>query len=72
MSRRLSDVNGQKGSDENSSGNEKTKTSPPESNLAPEKAASGALGITIHDKKWTDGSIPWDAISTDLAKLGKV
>ncbi|GLT28981.1 hypothetical protein SLA2020_038770 [Shorea laevis] len=71
MSRRLSDVNGQKGSDENSSGNEKTKTSPPESNLAPEKTASGALGITIHDKKWTDGSIPWDAISTDLAKLGK-
>lgn len=69
MSRRLSDVSSR--SDGNSSNNEKTKLSPPESRSVTKKEASGPPGITIHDKKWTDGSVPWDVISSDLAKLGK-
>ncbi|XWS71991.1 hypothetical protein CRYUN_Cryun02cG0002200 [Craigia yunnanensis] len=73
ISRRLSDVHTKKSNDENSSSNEKTKASPPEDGSAPEKptCASGALGITIHEKKWTDGSVSWDTLSADLAKLGK-
>ncbi|KAF5805291.1 hypothetical protein HanRHA438_Chr05g0217171 [Helianthus annuus] len=30
-----------------------------------------ALGITLHEKKWTDGSVPLDAVSLNLAKLGQ-
>ncbi|XVF34778.1 hypothetical protein REPUB_Repub18cG0088000 [Reevesia pubescens] len=73
ISRRLSDVHSQKSNDENSSSNEKTKASPPEEGSAPEKptSADGALGIIIHEKKWTDGSVSWDTLSADLAKLGK-
>ncbi|XVF49237.1 hypothetical protein PTKIN_Ptkin03bG0252500 [Pterospermum kingtungense] len=73
ISRRLSDVHSQKFNDENSSSNEKSKASPPEDGSAPEKptGAGGALGITIHEKKWTDGSVSWDTLSADLAKLGK-
>ncbi|XVE98221.1 hypothetical protein REPUB_Repub03eG0087100 [Reevesia pubescens] len=73
ISRRLSDVHSQKSNDENSSSNEKTKASLPEDGSAPEKltSAGGALGITIHEKKWTDGSVSWDTLSADLAKLGK-
>ncbi|KAK6248487.1 hypothetical protein QUC31_020052 [Theobroma cacao] len=73
ISRRLSDVHGQKSNDENSSSNEKTTDSPSEDSLATEKltCAGGALGITIHEKKWTDGSVSWDTLSADLATLGK-
>ncbi|OMO57982.1 hypothetical protein COLO4_34937 [Corchorus olitorius] len=73
ISRRLSDVHSQKSNDENSSSNEKPKASPPEDSLASEKStcAGGALGITIHEKKWTDGSVSWDTLSADLTKLGK-
>ncbi|KAE8675906.1 Detected protein of confused Function [Hibiscus syriacus] len=73
ISRRLSDVHSQKSNDEHSSSTEKTNASPPEDGSAPEKptCASGAAGITLHEKKWTDGSVPWDTISANLAKLGK-
>ncbi|XP_022756462.1 uncharacterized protein LOC111304206 [Durio zibethinus] len=73
ISRRLSDANSQKSNDENSSSNGKTKASPPEEGSAPEKSTceGGLLGITIHDKKWTDGSVSWDTLSAELAKLGK-
>ena len=74
LSTSLSDVSSQKSHDENSSSNEKTKASPPEDSSAPEKptCAGGALGISIHEKKWTDGSVSLDTLSADLAKLGKV
>lgn len=39
--------------------------------LEPEKPTSATPIITVHEKKWTDGSIPLDAVSTSLAKLGK-
>lgn len=28
--------------------------------------------ITVHDRKWTDGSFPLDVLPNELAKLGKV
>lgn len=43
-----------------------------EAGLEPEKPTSATPIITVHEKKWTDGSIPLDAVSTSLAKLGKV
>ncbi|MFQ6662730.1 hypothetical protein Gotur_030483 [Gossypium turneri] len=63
----------QKSNDGNSSSNEKRKASSPKDGSAAEKPArgSGALGITVHEKKWTDGSVSWDTLSADLAKLGK-
>ncbi|KAL4281193.1 hypothetical protein GQ457_03G046130 [Hibiscus cannabinus] len=73
MSRRLSDVHSQKSNDESCSSNEKTSDSAAEDGPAPEKptCGGGAAGITIHEKKWTDGSVSWDIISADLANLGK-
>ncbi|KAK4759924.1 hypothetical protein SAY87_023055 [Trapa incisa] len=35
------------------------------------KPPNAALGITIHDKKWTDGSISLEFVSMDLKKLCK-
>lgn len=76
MSRRLSDANGQKsgGSDSSSSTNEKTKAGSPQTQscLEQEKPSFAALGITIHEKKWTDGSVPFDAVSANLSRLAKV
>ncbi|KAL4319825.1 hypothetical protein GQ457_18G000680 [Hibiscus cannabinus] len=73
ISRRLTDVHSQKSNEETCSSNEKRKGSSPEGGSTSEKSAcgGGALGITIHDKKWTDGSVSWDTLSAYLAKLGK-
>ncbi|XP_042973281.1 uncharacterized protein LOC122305056 [Carya illinoinensis] len=71
ISRRLSDINGRKLSTDDSSSDEKTKLSSPDSCLVEEKLNLGALGIPVHEKKWTDGSVPLDAVSVDLASLGK-
>ncbi|KAF8088517.1 hypothetical protein N665_0538s0018 [Sinapis alba] len=60
MSRRLSDANRRKSE-------EKVKSScSSESSLVEEVSE-----ITYHDRKWTDGSVPLDSISGDLAKLAK-
>lgn len=73
LSRRLSDANSRHSNqDDDASNNEKTKPSSPEGCLDKEKPACAALGFTVHEKKWTDGSVPLDAVSTDLARLGKV
>lgn len=37
-----------------------------------EKPTCAALGFTMHEKKWTDGSVPLDKVSAELARLGKV
>ncbi|XP_061362175.1 uncharacterized protein LOC133305929 [Gastrolobium bilobum] len=71
MSRRLSDVNGQNSGSNDSSTNEKTKACSPKSCLAQEKSNLADLGITVHEKKWTDGSVPLDAVSAKLSRLGK-
>lgn len=65
-------MSGKKTSGNYSSAEEKTKASSTESSLAQEKCNMAALGITIHEKKWTDGSVPLDAVSANLARLGKV
>jgi len=72
MSRRLSDVSGQKPASNYSSINEKTKALSPQSCVFEEKSNFAAMGITIHEKKWTDGSVPFDTVSGNLARLGKV
>lgn len=71
MSRRLSDVSGQKPGSNDSSSNEKTKVGSPESCVPEEKSNFAAMGITVHEKKWTDGSVALDAVSGNLSKLGK-
>lgn len=71
MSRRLSDVNSHESKDDSSTDG-KSKTSSPDDFVAPDKPFALAAGITIHEKKWTDGSVPLDAVSGSLAKLGKV
>ncbi|XP_057467510.1 uncharacterized protein LOC130756901 isoform X1 [Actinidia eriantha] len=71
ISRRLSDVNAQKPNKDDSEAFGKAKSSLNEGGLVPEKPTCAAPAITIHEKKWTDGSIPLDAVSANLAKLGK-
>ncbi|XP_039146105.1 uncharacterized protein LOC120283477 [Dioscorea cayenensis subsp. rotundata] len=71
ISRRLSDVGG-----ENSNGDETSNEKPRPSNKIdcpsmPDKLHRAAPNFVIHDKKWTDGSIPIDALSDNLARLGK-
>ncbi|KAL8517592.1 hypothetical protein ACS0TY_015737 [Phlomoides rotata] len=55
ISRRLSDVH----------------DNPPNDETSVEKSNGAAPVITIHEKKWTDGSVSLDLISPGLAKLGK-
>lgn len=64
ISRRLSDVSGKSNGDDPSS-NEKAKSGTPE-------PITSVPGITIHDKKWTDGSVALDSVSKELNRLGKV
>ncbi|RDX60587.1 tRNA (guanine(37)-N1)-methyltransferase 2, partial [Mucuna pruriens] len=71
MSRRLSDVSGQKPGSNDSSSNEKTKAGSPQSCVLEEKSNFAAMGITVHEKKWTDGSVSLDAVSGNLSRLGK-
>ncbi|KAL7259874.1 hypothetical protein ACSBR1_005691 [Camellia fascicularis] len=67
ISRRLCDVNGQKPDKDDSETCEKAKSS----SVVAEKPICTAPGITVHEKKWTDGSTPLDAVSAKLARLGK-
>ncbi|XP_031384319.1 flocculation protein FLO11 [Punica granatum] len=71
ISRRLSDVNCPKPGTDGSSGKEKSKSRIAEASPVSEKSPDATLGITIHDKKWTDGSTSLDSVSKDLEKLGK-
>ncbi|CDY64935.1 BnaCnng45570D [Brassica napus] len=64
ISRRLSDANRRKS--DSSACEEKVKSCSSESSLVEEVS-----DITYHDRKWTDGSVPLDSISGDLAKLAK-
>ncbi|KAG6537114.1 uncharacterized protein LOC122030458 [Zingiber officinale] len=46
-------------------------TNKSDSSTSSEKSSNMATGITLHDKKWTDGSISFDSIPDHLARLGK-
>ncbi|CDP03374.1 unnamed protein product [Coffea canephora] len=69
ISRRLSDVSML--SQDDLSHDERTKSGAVESPSAIEKQNGEAPVITVHDKKWTDGSIPLNAVSSELGRLGK-
>ncbi|KAJ6923329.1 hypothetical protein NC652_016849 [Populus alba x Populus x berolinensis] len=71
LSRRLSDANSRQSIQDETSSNEKTKPSSPEGFLEKGTPTCAALGFAVHEKKWTDGSIPSDAVSSDLASFGK-
>ncbi|KAI4376636.1 hypothetical protein MLD38_014377 [Melastoma candidum] len=62
ISRRLSDAGNPNGED--SPSNAKTKHAAIEAIKAPP-------AIVIHEKKWTDGSIPLDYVSKELGRLGQ-
>ncbi|XP_076937986.1 uncharacterized protein LOC143605927, partial [Bidens hawaiensis] len=64
LSRRLSDAHSQ----DDFPTIEKVKASLCETPAMVDKTA---LGITLHEKKWTDGSEPLDAVSLNIAKLGQ-
>ncbi|XP_044464509.1 uncharacterized protein LOC123195021 [Mangifera indica] len=66
ISRRLSGVNGQKSVSDDSLTKKNSKPSSPETSLGYE-----TLGIPIHEKKWTDGSVSLDSVSFGLARMGK-
>ncbi|XP_077236968.1 serine/arginine repetitive matrix protein, putative (DUF936) [Tasmannia lanceolata] len=73
ISRRLSgDINGVQSNQEDVSTNEKPRPSCKIECLPVlEKPSRAAPRITVHDRKWTDGSIPLDAVPPNLARLGK-
>ncbi|KAK9706075.1 hypothetical protein RND81_07G102800 [Saponaria officinalis] len=70
MSRRLSDANSLDSKDDSSTDG-KPKSNLHDDSQIPDKLPALAAGITIYDKKWTDGSVPLDTVSPALAKLGK-
>ncbi|XP_068668883.1 uncharacterized protein [Aristolochia californica] len=71
--RRLSDKNGGQPNQEEVSAIETPETSPNVESLPRREKPSSATQpkITIHDRKWTDGSVSLDAVSPKLANLGK-
>ncbi|XP_030490953.2 uncharacterized protein LOC115707208 [Cannabis sativa] len=71
ISRRLSDASSRKSCNDDTATQEKTKSSSPEDCLVQDMTNNAALPITVHERKWTDGSVALDTVSTDLAKLGK-
>ncbi|KAI3993750.1 hypothetical protein MKX01_002763 [Papaver californicum] len=72
MSRRLSDANAGQTNQEDPPSNEKPKAGRKAESLAVnDKSGQTTPKITIHDRKWTDGSITLDAVPANLAKLGK-
>ncbi|XP_076950735.1 uncharacterized protein LOC143623778 [Bidens hawaiensis] len=69
LSRRLSDAHSQH---DDSPIEGKVKPSPCDTPPLPDSTTTTtALGMTLHEKKWTDGSVPLDAVSSKLAKLGQ-
>ncbi|CAM8894550.1 unnamed protein product [Rhodiola kirilowii] len=71
MSRHLSDVHSVHLSEDEASSDDKTITSGAGTTPGPSKKPHAASEIIVHDKKWSDGSVPLDAVSADLANLGK-
>jgi len=71
MSRRLSDATTKQYSTDDSSVDERPK---PRKKIdsASVKAKTVVPKIKLHDPKWTDGSIPLDALSDQLSKIGRV
>ncbi|XP_072996208.1 uncharacterized protein [Typha latifolia] len=71
ISGRLSDAAREQSNTEEASSNEKPKQSKKIESISSEKPNLTPTKITVHDRKWTDGSVPLDSVSDNLAKLGK-
>ena len=71
ISRRLSDATTEQSSNDDSSVDERPK---PRKKLDSTSAKVKTIvpKIKLHDPKWTDGSIPLDALSDQLSKIGRV
>ncbi|KAK3139200.1 hypothetical protein QOZ80_5AG0379400 [Eleusine coracana subsp. coracana] len=70
MSRRLSDATSELSSNDGSSVDDRTKARK-KIDSSSVKMKNTAPKITLHDPKWTDGSIPLDAVSDKLSNIGK-
>ncbi|KGN65379.1 uncharacterized protein LOC101211203 [Cucumis sativus] len=71
ISRRLSDANDHRPKSEEAQRREKKKSFSPSECEVPDERKFSGLGITVHDKKWTDGSVLVDAAPPNLVKLAK-
>ncbi|KAG9443379.1 hypothetical protein H6P81_014719 [Aristolochia fimbriata] len=73
ISKRLSDKSDGQPNQEEVSAIERPKPSPKVERLPRQEKLNPAAQpkVTIHDRKWTDGSISLDAVSPTLARLGK-
>jgi len=71
ISRRLSDATTEQSSNDDSSVDERPK---PRKKLdsTSAKVKTVVPKVKLHDPKWTDGSIPLDALSDKLSKIGRV
>lgn len=67
----MSDVSLTQHNQDDSSGFENSNPNLGEGSFVTEKSSNVAPVIAVHEKKWTDGSVPLDSISSELAKLGK-
>ena len=70
ISRRLSDATTEQYSTDDSSVDERPK--PRKIDSTSVKVKTVVPKIELHDPKWTDGSIPLDALSDKLSKIGRV
>ena len=71
MSRRLSDATTEQYSTDDSSIDELPKPRKKIDSTSV-KVKTIVPKIKLHDPKWTDGSIPFDALSDKLSKIGRV
>lgn len=68
----MSDANDHRPKSEEAQRKERKKSFSPSECEVPDERKFSGLGITVHDKKWTDGSVLVDAAPPNLVKLAKV
>lgn len=68
----MSDVNDHRPKSDEVGSKEKRKSSSPSEGEVADKSKFSGLGITVHEKKWSDGSVLVDAAPENLVKLAKV
>lgn len=72
MTQRRSDVGRMQTKDEDTSFSEKRRTNNKDYSSCESDKSNWTPKFTVHDRKWTDGSILFDSMSDNLARLGKV
>ncbi|KAG6492674.1 uncharacterized protein LOC122001450 [Zingiber officinale] len=71
VSQRRSNVGRMQTNDENTTFSEKRRTNNRVYSSCESDKSNMIPKITVHDRKWTDGSILFDSVSENLARLGK-